>query len=89
MTVACVGGSSRPGGRQDFRLLEHQFGRPFLFIRRVAILSQDAFHQHAQLRPNVFSHCLSLHRARTPPFHCREISRSSPGAGLDEQMVSN
>ena len=48
--------SSHPFLRQHLGLLQHGLRRLLLLVRRVAVLAQDALHDHAQLRPHVLAH---------------------------------
>ena len=43
----------RPHLRQHLRLFEYRLRSLLLFVRRIAVLAQDAFDQHTQLRADV------------------------------------
>ena len=52
---SCLCISRRPGGRQDFRLLQHRLRRLLLLVRRIPVLAQDAPDKPAQVRPHVLA----------------------------------
>jgi hypothetical protein len=84
----------RPRLRQHLRLFEHCLRSLLLLVGRVAILSQDAFHDDPQLGANVFAHGpvdgnVSLHRFNQLASHLnqRRLAQHLDGAVVDFQRV--
>ena len=50
-----VGSVPSPSLRQHLGLFQHEFGRRFLLVGRIAVLAQDALDDHAQLGPDALA----------------------------------